>query len=117
MVIQSFRVESAHQLHKRLMMQPGNDVPASSDDLTWINVAIGLAFILLDVGVSTVFRLGIGISLLNAALRCIGQLAVVATILHHVFETKNPWLVSLICCASFYVTFSALWTLHLSVAF
>jgi len=82
-------------LQKR--QNPGSDVPVASNDLTWVNVGIGLAFILLDVGFSTLFRLGIGLSLLVAALRCIGQLAVVATILHHVFSTENPWLVALIC--------------------
>lgn len=69
-----------------------------TEDLTWLHVAIGMSFILLDIGVSTVFRLGVGISLLVAALRCIGQLALVATILHQVFERKNPWMVALICC-------------------
>ena len=70
----------------------------SSSELTWINVVISLTFVLFDIGVSTVFRLGIGLSLLIAGLRCVGQLALVATILHQVFETKNPWLVFLICC-------------------
>ena len=60
---------------------------------------VSLAFVLFDIGISTVFRLGIGVSLLIAGLRCVGQLALVATVLHQVFETKNPWLVSLICCA------------------
>jgi len=72
-------------------------VSGTQPELTWINVAIGLAFILFDIGVSSIFQLGIGISLLVAALRCIGQLAVVATILHQVFERKNPWMVALIC--------------------
>ena len=71
----------------------------ASSELTWINVVISLAFVLFDIGVSSVFRLGIGVSLLIAGLRCVGQLALVATILHEVFETKNPWLVFLICCA------------------
>ncbi|KAH9481138.1 UPF0014 membrane protein [Psilocybe cubensis] len=65
-------------------------------ELAWANVAIGLGFIVFDVGVSTIFRLGVGISLLVAALRCIGQLAVVATLLQQVFDNKNPWLVALI---------------------
>ena len=68
-------------------------------------MVISLAFVLLDIGISTVFRLGIGVSLLIAGLRCIGQLALVATVLHEVFETKNPWLVSLICCASILPSF------------
>ena len=70
----------------------------AGSELTWINVVISLAFVLFDIGISTVFRLGIGLSLLIAGLRCVGQLALVATVLHAVFETKNPWLVFLICC-------------------
>ena len=71
----------------------------SSNELTWINVVISLTSVLSVIGVSTVLRLGIGLSLLIAGLRCVGQLALVASILHEVFETRNPWLVSLICCA------------------
>ncbi|TFK36703.1 hypothetical protein BDQ12DRAFT_654041 [Crucibulum laeve] len=67
-------------------------------NLTWVNVGIALTFILFDVGVSTVFRLGVGSSLMIAALRCMGQLAVVATLLQKVFESKNPWVVALIAC-------------------
>ncbi|PPQ66903.1 hypothetical protein CVT24_008518 [Panaeolus cyanescens] len=69
---------------------------AGTQELSWLNVGIGMTFILFDIGVSSVFRLGIGLSLLIAALRCIGQLAVVATLLQQVFENKNPWTVSLI---------------------
>lgn len=65
-------------------------------DLQWANVSIALAFILFDMGVSTVFRLGLGTSLFVAAARCMGQLAVVATLLQKVFETRNPWVVFLI---------------------
>ena len=85
------------------MSDAGITIPGVSDmqsELTWINVAIGLAFILFDIGVSSIFRLGVGISLLVSALRCIGQLAVVATILNQVFEKKNPWMVAMICCES-----------------
>jgi ABC-type iron transport system FetAB permease component len=81
------------------------DFPATSE-LTWINVVISLTFVLFDIGVSTVFRLGIGLSLLIAGLRCVGQLALVATVLNEVFETKNPWLVFLICCAFVLPSFS-----------
>ena len=81
---------------------------ASSGDLTWINVAIALVLVLVNIGVSAVFRLGIGMSLLIAALRCIGQLTLVAEVLHRVFETRNPWLVSLVCCASCSVSFFCL---------
>ena len=71
----------------------------ASSELTWVNVVISLTFVLFDIGVSSVFRLGIGLSLLIAGLRCVGQLALVAAVLNEVFETKNPWLVFLISCA------------------
>ena len=96
------------------MQNPVSDIPETSSELTWINVAIALAFILFDIGVSTVFRLGIGLSLLIAALRCVGQLALVATILQRVFETENPWLVALICCTfQSFVPDSEFWVLIL----
>ena len=77
------------------------EFPMASSQLTWINVAISLTFVLFDIGVSRVFRLGIGLSLLIAGLRCVGQLALVATVLHMVFETKSPLAIFLICCAFF----------------
>jgi ABC-type iron transport system FetAB permease component len=85
---------------------PEGDFPASSSELSWINVVISLTFVLFNIGVSTVFRLGIGLSLLIAGLRCVGQLALVASILLEVFKTKNPWLVSFICCAFVLPSFS-----------
>ena len=78
----------------------------TSSNLTWINVGIALALILFDIAVSAVFRLGIGLSLIIAALRCISQLALVAAVLHRVFEAKNPWVVGLICCAFTLSSFS-----------
>ena len=88
------------------MQNPEGDFPMTSSELTWINVVISLTFVLFDIGVSRVLRLGIGLSLLIAGLRCVGQLALVATVLHEVFETKNPWLVSFICCAFVLPSFS-----------
>lgn len=85
-----------------------DDTQIAGGNLTWVNVEIALAFILFDIGVSTLLRLGIGLSLLIAALRCMGQLALVAAVLHRVFETKNPWLVALICCACALSLFSVL---------
>jgi uncharacterized protein (TIGR00245 family) len=70
--------------------------PSEGATLTWINIAIGFTFILLNVGLSTAFRLGLGTSLLIAAVRCTGQLAAVATVLHQVFEHRNPWTVALV---------------------
>ena len=70
----------------------------ASSELTWINVAISLTFVLFNIGISSVFKLGIGVALLIAGLRCVGQLALIATVLNEVFETRNPWVVALICC-------------------
>ena len=82
------------------MQNPESHILMTSSDVTWVNVGIALVFVLFNIGISTVFRLGIGLSLFIAALRCVGQLAVVAIILQKVFETEEPWLVALICCAS-----------------
>jgi hypothetical protein len=46
------------------------------------------------------------------SLKATGQLALVAVILHEMFETRNPWLVALICCA-FLCLYYAFWTLNL----
>ena len=78
----------------------------SNSELTWANVGISLAFVLFDIGISTVFMLGIVVSLLISGLRCVGQMALVASVLHEVFETKNPWLVFLICCAFVLLSFN-----------
>ncbi|KAF8999449.1 hypothetical protein BDQ17DRAFT_1391538 [Cyathus striatus] len=59
-----------------------------------MQVEIGLGFILFNVGVSSILRLGIGSALLIAALRCMGQLAVVAQLFRVVFDSNNPWLVA-----------------------
>ena len=68
--------------------------------LHWVNVALALSFVLFNVAVSTYFKLGIGPSLLTAAVRCILQLTLVATILQSVFDTKNPFGVAGIACQS-----------------
>ena len=94
-----------------------HNIAMAGGELTWINVGISLLFILFNIGVSTVFRLGIGLSLLIAALRCVGQLALVAAILHHVFETRNFWLVSLICCAFVLSFIQGFWTFSFVVFF
>jgi hypothetical protein len=91
----SFQLSFDYRSSRSLVME---SLSSDSNNLTWTNVAVGLTFILFDVGVSTVLRLGVGISLLVAALRCIGQLALVATVLQRVFEHKNPWSVAGIAC-------------------
>jgi ABC-type iron transport system FetAB permease component len=76
------------------------DIGGPTANLDWVNVALGLSFILFNVALSTYFELGIGRSLLTAAIRCILQLAVVAMLLEKVFETNNPFAVAGITCES-----------------
>jgi len=62
-------------------MIPGNsskfmdEVPKTAH-LTWGNVAIGLLFLLLDASLSVFLELGLSMSLITAAIRCIVQLSV-----------------------------------------
>ncbi|EMD31484.1 hypothetical protein CERSUDRAFT_119707 [Gelatoporia subvermispora B] len=62
--------------------------------LSWANVGLAFSFIVFDAVVSTTFNLGIGSSLVTAAVRCVLQLSVVALVLQKVFETNNPWAVA-----------------------
>ncbi|KAK0214251.1 hypothetical protein EDD85DRAFT_924255 [Armillaria nabsnona] len=68
----------------------------SGDNLTWYNVGLAFSFIVLNAVISKIFHLGIGVSLVTAAVRCMVQLALVATLLQSVFETDNPWAVAAI---------------------
>ncbi len=72
----------------------------SSPHLEWSNVGIGFAFIAMDMVLSQVLHLEIGTSLVISALRCIVQLAFVATILQSVFAAQNIWAVAGIACTS-----------------
>lgn len=78
------------------------DSPSSDEgtELTWLNVALAFGFIAFNVIFSYVFDLGVGVSLLVAATRCVVQLAIVGTLLQKVFETDNPWAVAGIACES-----------------
>lgn len=64
---------------------------ASSPELTWLNVGIGLLFIIFDAVLSFALNLGIGGSLLVAAVRCVLQLTVMGLILDKVFASHNVW--------------------------
>jgi len=68
--------------------------PGPSTHLTYANVGLAFSFILFDAVVSFVFGLGVGRSLVTAAVRCVLQLAVVGTLLQKVFEANNPWAVA-----------------------
>lgn len=76
----------------------GTDIDGPSKTLGWVNVGLGLSFILFDVVTSTLLGLGVGRSLLTAALRCMLQLAFVAGLLQEIFEAENPWAVAGIVC-------------------
>jgi len=73
-------------------MDPLPDTPVPT--LKWSHVGVGLTFIALGSVVSQALHLRIGPSLVISALRCVVQLTVVATILQHVFATKNLWCVA-----------------------
>jgi ABC-type iron transport system FetAB permease component len=63
----------------------------SSPNLTWVNVLIGLLFIVFDSILSLILGLGIGGSLIVASLRCIVQLSIMGLILDKVFASHNIW--------------------------
>ncbi|KAF9072290.1 hypothetical protein BDP27DRAFT_1217764 [Rhodocollybia butyracea] len=67
----------------------GGDAP-----IDWSNVAIAFIFIVFNVVFSYVFDLGVQVSLLVAAIRCVVQLAIVGTLLQKVFEMDSPWAVA-----------------------
>ncbi|KAF7981299.1 hypothetical protein HWV62_34221 [Athelia sp. TMB] len=73
------------------MDDPGSDKDVT---LTYANVGLAFSFICFDALVSFFFGLGVGSSLVTAAVRCVLQLAVVATLLQKVFEADNPFAVA-----------------------
>ncbi len=73
-----------------LSARPGESNPnGGTGHLTWLNVIIGLAFVAFDAILSISLGLGIGSSLIIAALRCVLQLSVMALILDKVFAANN----------------------------
>ena len=77
-----------------------SEEPTYSTHLEWTNVGLGFSFILFNAVISSSLQLGVGTSLLSAAIRCVVQLAAVALVLQKVFETNNPWAVAGIACES-----------------
>jgi hypothetical protein len=77
-------------------------------DLGWSHVGIGLTFIAFNSILSQALQLHIGASLVSAALRCVVQLTLVATILQRVFAAENFWAVVGIACE--YVVVCAIFT-------
>ncbi|CAE6433360.1 unnamed protein product [Rhizoctonia solani] len=66
--------------------------------LNWLNVGIGFCFVAVDAVVSYGLGLGVGTSLVSAAIRCTVQLSIMALILQSVFEASSPWAVAGISC-------------------
>ncbi|KAG1814076.1 hypothetical protein EV424DRAFT_1415271 [Suillus variegatus] len=75
-----------------------DSAPTDSTHLDWGNVGLGFSFIIFNALISTSLQLGVGSSLLSAAIRCVVQLGLVALVLQKVFETNNPWAVGGIAC-------------------
>lgn len=61
--------------------------------LTYTDLLLGGVLVLINVGLSLVLNLGIGRSLLVAALRATAQLLLVGFILKYVFDSSSPWLI------------------------
>jgi ABC-type iron transport system FetAB permease component len=59
--------------------------------LSWLNVGLGFLFIVFDAVLSAALGLGIGGSLLVAAIRCVIQLSVMGLVLDKVFASDNIW--------------------------
>ncbi|KIJ51491.1 hypothetical protein M422DRAFT_58957 [Sphaerobolus stellatus SS14] len=55
--------------------------------LTWLSIVLAFTFIAINAGLSYLFELDIGTSLVIGAIRCVVQLS-------SVFETNNPWAVA-----------------------
>jgi ABC-type iron transport system FetAB permease component len=62
-------------------------------DLGWSQVGFAFTFIAFNSIISQVLQLGVGGSIMSAALRCVVQLTLMATILQHVFAAENFWAV------------------------
>jgi ABC-type iron transport system FetAB permease component len=67
-------------------------------DLGWSHVGFGLTFIAFNAVISQALQLRLGASLVVAALRCVVQLTLVATVLQRVFAAKSIWAVTGIAC-------------------
>ncbi|HLU78629.1 MAG TPA: iron export ABC transporter permease subunit FetB [Burkholderiaceae bacterium] len=61
--------------------------------LTYSDLMVGFVLVAVNAGLSFLLNLGVGRSLLVAALRATAQLLLVGLILKYVFASSNPWLV------------------------
>jgi ABC-type iron transport system FetAB permease component len=67
-------------------------------DLGWSQVGFAFTFIAFNSIISQVLQLGVSASIMFAALRCVVQLTLMATILQHVFAADSFWAVVGIVC-------------------
>lgn len=58
--------------------------------VTVFNVLVGFSLLLLDVGLSSYFKLGLSKDLLIAAARCVIQLSLLGVVLESVFRAQSP---------------------------
>jgi uncharacterized protein (TIGR00245 family) len=59
-------------------------------NLNWTNVGVGFSFIVVNALLSQILHLGVGASLLTAAVRCVIQLSIMALVLQSVFDASTP---------------------------
>ena len=76
-------------------------------DLGWSQVGFALTFIAFNSIISQVLQLGVGTSIMSAALRCVVQLTLMATVLQQVFAAENFWAVLGISCKNVVVCLAA----------
>jgi ABC-type iron transport system FetAB permease component len=62
-------------------------------NLGWPQVGFALTFIAFNSIISQVLQLGVGAFIVFAALRCVVQLTLMATIIQYVFAAENFWAV------------------------
>ncbi|KAI9364404.1 hypothetical protein DFJ73DRAFT_809141 [Zopfochytrium polystomum] len=70
---------------------PPSDAPVTR--LQWYNVVYGFSLVIANVGISSMFSLGLESTMIIAAFRCIVQLSVMGLVLKPVFENEGPLLV------------------------
>lgn len=75
-----------------------DDEPQSKVDLQWSNVGLGFTFVVFDAIFSHTFGLGVGSSLITAAVRCVVQLGIMALVLQEIFDAKSPLAVAGLAC-------------------
>jgi ABC-type iron transport system FetAB permease component len=71
-------------------------VDNATPTLDWVNVGLGLSFVLFNAAISSLLELGVGRPLLTAAIRSILQLMMVVILLQAVFQSNSPLVVAVV---------------------